>query len=181
MNRLLLRGWQRTLRRVGTPGVLGLVLLVPTLAIALWLPRLERHADGLRAALKAQANAVARQDPPARRPMSKGEQALEFMAGFPTLMQSAGDLDKVFALARRSNVTLLKGEYQLKAEPNAPLVSYSASFPVQNDYAALKDFTARVLRALPHASLDELRMTRAEAGGGMLDSMVRFTFVYRSL
>jgi hypothetical protein len=181
MNHLLLRAWQRALRRVGTPGLLALALLLPTLVIALWMPRLNRQADEMRAALVARADAVARQSQPVRRPLSDREQALEFMAGFPALLQSASDLETVFALAERSHVKVLKGEYQLKAEPNSPLVAYTATFPVRNGYGALKEFTGEVLKALPHASLDELRMTRTEAGNGELDAVVRFTFVYRSL
>ena len=74
---------------------------------------------------------------------------------------------------------LNKGEYQLKREPNAPFVTYTATFPMRNDYATFKDFAAEVLRALPHVSMDELRMARNDAGATALDSVVRFTFVYR--
>jgi hypothetical protein len=181
MSRLLQRTWQRVVRRVGYPGVLALALLVPTAIIALWMPQLSRHADELRAALVAQADAVARQSQPVRRRMSNGEQVLEFVAAFPPLAQSSSDLDEVFAFAKHRNVTLLKGEYQLKLEPSTPLVSFTATFPVRNEYGALKDFTADVLKALPHVSMDELRLTRTDTGSGVLDSVVRFTFIYRNL
>ena len=179
MNRWLRRCWQRALRRVGVSGLIGLALLVPILLLALWIPRLASQADELRVALSARADAVARRAPPVRR-APDGERVIEFVAGFPPLAQSASDLEQVFATARRRKVILLKGEYQLKPEPNTPLVSYTATFPVQIEYGALKDFAADVLTALPHASMDELRMSRADAGAGVLDSVVRFTFVYRS-
>jgi hypothetical protein len=180
MNRRLQRGWWRVLRRVGYPGLLALALLVPTLALALWMPQLSHRADELRAALVAHADAVAQQGQPVRRRISDGERAVEFMAGFPLVAQSSSDLERVFAFANQRNVHLLKGEYQLKQEPNASLVSYSATFPIRNQYGALKDFTADVLGSLPHVSLDELRMARTDAGSGVLDSVVRFTFIYRS-
>jgi hypothetical protein len=50
---------------------------------------------------------------------------------------------------------------------------------VQSQYGALKDFIADVLRALPNASMDDLRMSRSNAGSTTLDTVVRFTFVYR--
>jgi hypothetical protein len=180
MKRILQRALQRVSRRFGYPGLIALALLVPSIVIALWIPRLNRHADELRAALAAQADAVARQNKPAQRRVSNGEQVLDFVAGFPPLAQSSDDLDKVFETAKRRHLILLKGEYQLKAEPNAPWVSYTATFPIRNEYGALKDFTADVLTALPHVSMDEMRMTRADAGSGVLDSVVRFTFIYRS-
>jgi hypothetical protein len=180
MSRTLQRAWQSLLRRVGRTGLIALALLIPTAVIALAMPRLDRQTDALRAALAAKADAMVRMAPPPRRIMSSGEQVLEYVAGFPPLAQSASDLEKVFDTAKRRNVTLAKGDYQLKAEPNAPLVSYIVTFPLHNDYGALKAFTADVLTALPHVSMDELRMTRGDASGAVLDSVVRFTFVYRN-
>jgi len=51
---------------------------------------------------------------------------------------------------------------------------------VRTDYGAIKAFAADVLRALPNASMDELRMSRSDAGSTTIDSVLRFTFVYRS-
>ena len=180
MNRLLRRAWQRVTRRLGGWSLLALALLAPTVAIALWMPQLNRQADELRAALAVQADAMARQRQPVPRRVSSGEAAVEVIAGFPPLAQVSTDLEEVFAVARRRNLTLLKGEYQLKPEPNTSLVSYTATFPVRDDYVALKEFTSDVLKSLPNASLDELRMSRTSAGSGVLDCLVRFTFVYRS-
>lgn len=180
MNPLLQRAWRRVLRRIGPPGLIALGLLVPVVAMALWLPRLNRQADELRAALAAQAEAAARQTEPIGRRATSGERATQFVAAIPPLSQSASDLGEVFAIAKRRNVVLPKGDYVLKAEPNTTLVAYSVSLPVHNDYGALKGFTADVLEALPHASLDELHMARSDAGSTVLDAMVRFTFVYRS-
>lgn len=181
MNGHLQRTLRRMVRRLGPTGMIGLCLLVPAVLIALSMPRLDRQADELRAALAAKADTMVRMPPAPRREMSTGEQVLDYVAGFPPLTQSSADLEKVFASARRLNVSLLKGEYLLKTEPNSPLVTYTATFPVHNEYGALKAFTADVLTALPHASMDELRMTRADAASGVLDSVVRFSFVYRSL
>jgi hypothetical protein len=180
VNHTLQRAWQRALRRLGPAGLIGVALLLPALVIALAMPRLDQRADELRSALAAKADTMIRMAPPTRRDISTGEQVLEYVAGFPPLTQSSADLDKVFETAKRRNLALPKGEYQLKAEPNSPLVTYTATFPVRNEYAALKDFTADVLTALPHASMDELRMTRPDAASGVLDAVVRFTFVYRN-
>jgi hypothetical protein len=174
------RLWRRALRRFGIPGVIALALLLPALAIGLAIPSLYRHSDELRATLITRADEISRRAQPVRRRVSSGEQVVEFVGAFPQLSQSSSDLEQVFAAAKQHNVSLLKGDYQLKAEPNTPLVAFTATFPVRNEYGALKAFTADVLTALPHVSLDELRMARADAGTGVLDSVVRFTFIYRS-
>ena len=179
MNRLLLIGWQLALRRLGYTGLSSLVLLALAAVTLAWMPQMSRQAESIRTSLDVQASTVARQGPPARRPTS-GEQLVEFMSRFPPLTQCSSDLGAVFAIAGRHKVVLAKGDYQLKAEPNTSLVSYSVTFPVRNEYAALKAFTADILEAMPHVALDELRMSRADSGSGALDSLVRFTFVYRS-
>jgi hypothetical protein len=180
MNAALHRIWRLTLRRLGSAGVVALALLVPSAVIAWWVPRLSRDTDDLRATLAIRAEAAARPATPTRRALSNADLLQEFGSRFPPLTQSASDLERVFALAKQRNVELLKGEYQLKSEANTSLVSYIATFPVHNEYGALKAFAADVLESMPHVSMDELRMSRNDSGSGALDSVVRFTFVYGS-
>jgi hypothetical protein len=177
-NRLLIRTWQRLRRRVGYTGIVAFALVVPLVLVTLWAMRLERDSDVLRGALARRASAPS-DATSARRAVPQSEQVSEFIAGFPPLAQNAADLDEVFRSAKRHNVVLVRGEYQLKTEAGTPLVTYTATFPVRTEYAAIKDFAGDVLKALPHASLDELRMTRSDTTVGMLDSVVRLTFVYR--
>ena len=157
-----------------------MALLVAALMIAAWIPRLERQGEQLRLTLATKIAAASRAGRPPPAPVPVGEQVREFIAALPPLTQNASDLEAVFQSAKRRNVALLKGEYQLKQDPQAPLVTYIATFPVHSQYSALKDFTADVLRELPNSSMDELRMTRSDAGSLTLDAVVRFTFVYRS-
>jgi hypothetical protein len=178
MNPRIHLAWRRLLRRVGTQGIAGLALLPAIVAIAWWVPQLNHDTDDLRARIAA--NAVAG---PARlvpKPVSDSERVQQFVSRFPPLGRSATDMSRVFALAQARKINLSKGEYQLTSEPNMALVSYAVTFPVRNEYGALKAFAADVLEALPHVSMDELRMSRTDATTGALDSTVRFTFVYRS-
>ena len=93
--------------------------------------------------------------------------------------QMAADLGAIYASAGRQKLDLLKGEYQLKAEPGSPFVTYAVTLPVHAEYGPVKAFASNVLIDLPHASLDELRLSRDTAQGEMLDAVVRFTLVYR--
>ncbi len=163
---------------MGYPGIVAFALLIPLVLAALWSLRMERDSDVLRGALARRASTPS-DATPSRRAVPQSEQVSEFIAGFPSLTQNAADLDEVFRSAKRHNVVLARGEYQLKTEAGTPLVTYTATFPVRTEYAALKDFAGDVLKALPHASLDELRMTRSDTTVGTLDSVVRLTFVYR--
>ena len=180
MKPMMVRLWRQAQRRLGPSGLTALALLVAGALAAAWIPQLQQRGDQLRASLVVAIRAASAPAPAATRRVPVGEQVGEFIAAFPPLTQSAADLDAVFDSADRHHVQLLKGEYQLKQEPNAPLVAYSATFPLRSEYGAIKEFAADVLRALPNTSMDELRMSRSDTGSKMIDSVVRFTFVYRS-
>lgn len=181
MTGLLRITWERLLRRVGATGLIGVALLAVAVPLALWTPSLLHQTDALQQA--AQARQAARRDNTPREaptPPSPQAQLQEFSATFPTREHSADDLRQVFAAARRHNVALLKGEYRFVTDPNSPFVTYALTFPVHESYAAIKTFTADVLRALPHAQMDELRLERAEAGAALIDARIRFSLIYRS-
>lgn len=179
MKRALLGLWHRTVRFAGLPGIAGVALLMAALLLASWIPPLQREGQALRTALAAKSAMPMPGAVSAARRVPVGEQVGDFVAAFPLLSQNPSDLDAVFQSAKRHDLQLLRGEYQLKQDANAPLLTYTATFPVRAHYGAIKDFTAAVLRALPHASMDELRMNRSASGSSELESVIRFSFVYR--
>ena len=180
MNEHVSRLWYRLLRRIGMKGLLGLALLASACALAAWTPRLQRDAVDIRqAATVAQRSLAGAVDMRGRTPSTR-QQLQEFAATMPPASQTAADLKVVFAAAQRHNVSLHKGEYQLKVEPNSPFVTYAATFPVKERYSSVKDFAADVLRTLPHAAMEDLRLERSDAGSPMLDARIRITFVYRA-
>lgn len=172
--------WHRALRRLGAAGVVAMGGLLGALLLAAWLPRLEHEGLALRAEFDARSARMARPAPVVVAPhVPMGQQIGAFVQTFPPLSQHAADLRQVFASAHQRNLLLPKGEYQIKDEVGAPLVAVTATFPVVASYPTLRDFSADVLKTLPHAALDELRMTRDGAGNAALASSVRFSFVYR--
>lgn len=181
MNKASSRLWWTLVRRIGYAGIAGALILVAGVALQASLPALER--DTRSATSEMAARALAARQPARTRPApaAPADAARAYVEGFPAMSQNAADVAQVFAAAQLRNVQLPKGEYQLKVEPNAPFIMYTATYPVHADYAALKGFSADVLNALPHASMDELRMSRDNAGSTTLDAVVRFTFFYRSV
>lgn len=172
--------WSRALTRLGVGEIAGLLGLVAVLLLALWLQRLERESAELESALALRTASTTRQLPPVeptRVPVE--QQVATFVGTFPPLSQHAEDLRQVFDSAHRRKLLLPKGEYQIRDEAGAPLVTVTATFPLVASYPALRDFSADVLKALPHATLDELRMSRDGADSEALESSVRFSFVYR--
>lgn len=180
MKRWIAGRWRRALRLLGPLGVAAVLCLIGALAIAAWIPggiarnaALRQQVTELAARPQAPSPVRVQREPPLR------EQLVQFMDSFPPLSQNPQDLRRVFDSAALHQVLLPKGEYLFKNEANAPLMTVTMSLPLKADYAATKAFSAEVLEALPNASLDELRMTRGAAGDEQLESLVRFSFVYR--
>jgi hypothetical protein len=174
-----LRWWQRALRRLGWPGLLGaLLLLLAGAAAALW-PTLRLATDEARLALEQRRLGLQRPSAPPVEPRTAQQDLENLVGSFPPFSQNAADVKAVFAGAERAHVTLLKGDYAVKADAGSPFLTYTATFPVHESYAALKLFAAEVLQELPHAALDEMRMVRPDATGQVLDATVRFTLIYR--
>lgn len=172
--------WQRVFRRVGASGIIGLAMLLLAGALSAWAPRLQHQAARLYEAAQVRRSGLAASARvPAQGPTTR-QQLQRFAASFPPPRQEARDLEWVFAAAQRHKIDLPKGDYQVSVEPNSPFVVASATFPVKASYGDVKAFTADVLRGLPHAAIDELRLERSEATNTMLDARIRFTLTYRS-
>jgi len=176
----LLPVWMRLRRQVGWPGLVGAGLIVAAVALGASLIGFEARSRELATDLTNRLRVPDRRVAAASLGESRGESWREFQAGFPSLDHNADDLSAIFDAAAARKLELAKGEYQIKADPNAAFVVYTATFPLRADYASLKGFTADVLTALPHAALDDLRLARDNAGNAVLDGTVRFSLYYRS-
>ena len=179
MNTLLQGLWNRVRRRFGVYHLLSLGLLLLSLLLGAWAVDLQGRAQALRAAVDAKRIAQAKVAQAPRRRVPVAEQVNAFVDGIPALDTNANDLERLFQSARQHNVQLSRGDYKFKQEPGEPLASYTATFPVKAEYGALRDFSADILDNLPHASMEDMRMTRSAADSKVLEAVIRFTFVYR--
>jgi hypothetical protein len=180
MTSQLLRLWRSTVRAIGLSGPPALLLFLAAAALAAAMPRLNRELRAEYAANEARAMPLRMRAAEALREPMRKDHLVSYVEAFPLPEQMAADLGEVFASAERHNVALVKGDYQLKVERESLFMTYVASFPVHSDYNAVKAFASDVLQNLPHASLDELKLSRDVADTDALDAVVRFTFTYRS-
>jgi hypothetical protein len=180
MRASLTRLWHRLLRRLGALGLIGLALLAGALVLLAWTPRLLREAAEFSETAQTRQTALLGALRSHGQAPSTQQQLQQFSANFPTRDRNAEDLRQVFALARRHKVALNKGEYQLLAESNSPFVTFAVTFPVREGYADIKKFTSDVLRSLPHAAMEELRLERSDAGASVLDARIRINLFYRA-
>lgn len=176
----LTRIWRRTLRRIGLLGVATAVILIASAALAAWSVQLDREGDNLRHRLQTLAKSPSKPVPAVKVSWLPVEQQIgEFVATFPPVSQTAADLNEVFQSAKRRNIQLNRGDYQLKDDAHTALLTLTATFPLTAGYAQTKEFAADVLSTLAHSSMDELSMSRSTAGDSALETSIRFSFVYR--
>jgi hypothetical protein len=176
----LVRLWRRAVRVIGYSGPVALLLLLFAAAVAAWMPRLERELQHARTDLAERSTMLRAHGWTTQREPSGDERLVQYVEAFPLPSQMAADLGDIHASADANHVALLKGEYQLKTEPDSPFAAYVVTLPVHAEYGLVKAFASKVLQDLPHASLDELRLSRETADVEVLDAVVRFTLVYRS-
>jgi hypothetical protein len=179
MTRLLQRAWRRTIRATGYAGPAALLLLMLVGALAATAPRLNRELQRDYAEIEYRATTLRTRAAETLREPARDDRLLGYIEAFPRLDQMPADLGEIYASAERHNVALIKGEYQLKVDHESPFVSYVATFPVRSEYGSVKAFASDVLQSLPHASLDELRLSREGAEAEALEAVVRFTLTYQ--
>lgn len=172
--------WHRTVRRIGAMGLATICLGIGAFLAVAWIPHLLHRADTLQTAITEQTAAISTLGKSqSTSPVFGNQQLDDYVAAFPALTQNHEDLKAVFLSANHQNVQLTNGEYQTNSEANAPLIRFTATFPISANYASTKKFAEEVLQKLPHAAMDELRMTRSATDSSVLESSIRFTFHYR--
>ena len=176
---VLSRLWRRAVRVIGYSGPAAVLLLLVAVGVALWLPRLHSDLKRTQAEVSQRMSRLSARGQVSLREPSGEDRLAQYIEAFPLPTQMSADLGAIYASAVRNKLDLPKGEYQLKAEPGSPFVTYAITLPVHAQYGPVKAFAANVLLDLPHASLDELRLSRDTAEAEMLDAVVRFTLVYR--
>ena len=168
-----MRRLNELLALLGPAGVAGLGVLVFSAAFYFFtLAPLERELDAQAERQRARTMA------PAPSASDGAEDLRRFYALFPPTEQLTGELDRLYALARRANVELQQGEYRMEAKSAGP-AAYRISLPVRGAYPRIREFVDATLAEMPIASLDGLRVERRKAGDPVLEAQLRLTLYFR--
>jgi len=165
------------LRHIGLAGVasLGALLFCAAFYGAALRPA-ERELAVLRNA-SASSSAASRHPRPVALDV-RGEVLRRFHSLFPPAENLPDEVERLFALARASNLQLLQGEYRIERRP-AGLTAYRVVLPVRGSYAQIRSFVSELLAGMPIASLDALRFERKKSAEAQLDAQLRLTIHFR--
>jgi len=165
------------LARVNPLVALVLALLVAGAAVQVALvPARARLDADYDAARRLARTPLPPRPAPSAPPPSSDQNLAQFYATLGDARSVERQLKAVFALAARHGLTLEQGEYRTTADRNAKLVAYQVNLPVKGNYRAIWQFAMDVLRAVPHASLDDVAFRRDAIGEAGVDARLRLTF-----
>jgi len=155
--------------------VLALLLAGAAVQVALVPARARLDAD-LDAARQAARTPLPPRAAPAAAPPSSDQNLRDFYATLGERRGVERQLKEVFALAARHGLALRQGEYRATNDRNAKLVAYQVNLPVKGSYGAIWQFAMDVLRAIPHASLDDVAFRRDSIDEAGVEARLRLTF-----
>lgn len=164
------------LRRMNPVLVLAAVLALGAMAATAWLGMARAELGEDYAAARRQA-ALPPPLPSAlpAPPPSADQNLAHFYASLGERRQVDRQLKTLFALAEKSGLSLRQGEYRSSQDRAGRFLTYQITLPVTGRYGAIWQFAFDALRALPHASLDDVGFRRDAIGSETVEARLRLT------
>lgn len=159
--------------RLGWPAMVSCVFLLGAVAslAGAWVAHQQRlDVSKSLATLKTKQLAAPRSQPAAGDPLPMAPQDALFL----------DDLKALFKLAKAAGISLGVVEYKTERSEKLPLTLRSIELKVKEDYPKVKGFLSQVLADFPHASLQEIRIERADGLTAQGTLLIRLMLVYKS-
>jgi hypothetical protein len=112
-------------------------------------------------------------------PPSADQNLAHFYASLGERGKVERQLKTLFALAEMNGLALRQGEYRSSQDRAGRFLTYQITLPVTGRYGAIWQFAFDTLRALPHASLDDVAFRRDAIGSETVEARLRLT-LYQS-
>lgn len=164
------------LRRMNPVLVLAAVLALGAMCAIAWLGMARAELGEDYAAARRQA-ALPPPLPSAlpAPPPSADQNLAHFYASLGERRQVDRQLKTLFALAEKHGLSLRQGEYRSSQDRAGRFLTYQITLPVSGRYGAIWQFAFDALRALPHASLDDVGFRRDAIGSATVEARLRLT------
>lgn len=159
--------------RLGWPAMVSCVFLLGAVAslAGAWVAHQQRlDVSKSLATLKAKQLAAPRTQATTSDPLPMAPQDALFL----------DDLKALFKLAKSGGISLGVVEYKTERSEKLPLTLRSIELKVKEDYPKVKGFLSQVLTDFPHASLQEIRIERADGLTAQGTLLIRLMLVYKS-
>jgi len=108
-------------------------------------------------------------------PPSADQNLAHFYASLGERGKVESQLKTLFGLAEKNGLALRQGEYRSSQDRAGRFLTYQITLPVTGRYGAIWQFAFDALRALPHASLDDVAFRRDAIGSELVEARLRLT------
>lgn len=108
-------------------------------------------------------------------PPSADQNLAHFYAALGERGKADRQLKTLFGLAEKNGLLLRQGEYRSSQDRAGRFLTYQITLPVSGRYGAIWQFAFDALRALPHASLDDVAFRRDAIGSETVEARLRLT------
>ena len=153
---------QRALRNLGPAAIIGVLLILASLAIQLFAiaPLLASNSE-LEQANRQQELALLTR-PQTSLPATPQKHLIEKV------------LRDVFTSAPANNITLLQGNYSLVQRKNRTDENYQFTFPVSGTYSDTRAFLATLMNTNPTLAIARIKISRTSIEDGVVESALHF-------
>lgn len=161
---------------LGWPALIGVLAAIGGLGMlgATW------HYSRQISALTEQATAIATDSAASPGTTRRFARATEPTFIVPRDSTNLDDLKYLFKLAKAKGVSVDTVEYHQEPDLTLQVLVRTLDIRVHEDYPKLKGFIAELLAAMPHATLQEIRVDRKDARTAQGQVLLKLAFVYRS-
>lgn len=168
------RSLERTMHRLGWPGVTGAGLLVLAATVYLTalrpaseqLQRLQRQVDARSSELASPDAVMPNADSPAM-------QLVSFHKAMPDRATLPDCLEKIFAVADRLGINLDEGDYKLIENSADKMVRMQITLPMKATYPQIRNFIAQLRLAIPAVALAHIQLQRQKVADSNVEAQIR--------
>lgn len=164
------------LRQAGWPTLVGLLAAACGLVVLAAALHFDRQTRSLHS-LEASTGLGPPGDATANHQFAR---ATEAILTVPEDGTHIDDLSRLFKLAKTKGIHIGTVEYRQEQNPSLQVLIRTLDIRIHEDYPKLKGFVAELLGAMPHASLQEIRVDRKDATALQGQVLLKLAFVYRA-
>lgn len=107
------------------------------------------------------------------------QQLASFYTFFPELTDMVGQVENLFATAKKYHLTLENGSYELIRGDAHQLARCEVQLPIRGSYEQTRRFIAELLLDMPNVALSSITVQREKIGASVVDAQIKLTLYYR--
>lgn len=162
------------LRRIGKPGMAGLLMLSATLGLAAFntYPLIEQR-DKLDVDISSSMEQLSL-CVTGELELTPAQKLSSFYGNFTKSEGVANELGRLFNTAASHHLTLDVGEYSYAQSQTGNLDQFRITLPIKGQYPAIRAFAWEVLEAIPSLSLESINLRREKISENIVDGRIVF-------